>query len=381
LDQNISSYLILFNADKVAHSVGIFAYPENAAQVTKRVMIDPNQTMALDIGSLFVESPNSTGSKADPGKPSTSKPKGDGIVTWLSLEGNNIFGRVVQISANQAWSRNFSCPVEYIACAATVFPSSTTLSVGTSAPLYGYANICPSSGQCTCDGSGSCTYTTQQVSTNVWSVDNSAIASFSGSVYNQSATIVGNQAGQTNVQLNVQDDSDYACFGSTTMAYGNPGALTVTVCPSTILYTQSVTPSLSSNDPPYLTGMGIVAVMTGSAGSAGAQISEAVSLQSSTCGPNYQIDCGGSPAVAIASGGPVPFQGTVLPGVTDGFYDVHEAVNTIDVLGTLGLNSCTFTCIQTYSCQGAPLGKFSIQYNLNHGNGVTNVTATKTATN
>ena len=88
--------------------------------------------------------------------------------------------------------------------------------------------------------------------------------------------------------------------------------------------------------------------MTGSAGSEGAEISEAVSLQS-TCGPNYQINCGGSPSVTIASGGATPFQGTVLPAVTNGFYDVHEALNTIDVLGTLGLNSCTFTCIQTYS--------------------------------
>ena len=178
------------------------------------------------------------------------------------------------------------------------------------------------------------------------------------------------------------DIGDYAyCtahgeFLSYTYAY----QATPPVCPSTILYTQSVTPSLSNN-PSYRTGMGIVAVMTGSAGSEGAEISEAVSLQSSTCGPNYQINCGGSPSVTIASGGAMPFQGTVLPAVTNGFYDAHEDLNTIDVLGTLGSNWCTFTCIQTYSCGGSPLGKFSIQYNLTHGSGVTNVTATKTATN
>jgi hypothetical protein len=226
IDKNTSSYLLLYNADESsARNVGVMLYTD-IGRFSKSVQVMQGHTVALPVDDILKEMKGVNSSDTASPQAEQSQSPQRGIITWLSLDASTVFGRMLQVDKTRLQTKNFSCLTEYIACAATVFPN-TTLAPGESNTLWGYANVCPSSGACSCDGGTACTYQTQTVNNNYWSVDNSSIASFSGSTAGQSVTIVGNAAGQTNVQLWVTDDTDYQCSASTSWAYGQPGQITV----------------------------------------------------------------------------------------------------------------------------------------------------------
>lgn len=228
IDKSTASYLLLYNADASSpRNVAVTLYTgTNGGRISKTVQVDPAHTIALSVQDLLTETEGAktsdTASNPEPAQVQSQQ----GIVTWLSLDASTIFGRMLQVNNLQRWSRNFSCQVEYIACAATAFPN-TTLLAGESNTLYGYANVCPSSGACTCDGSGSCTFQTAPASSYYWWVDDTSIASLSGSIYGSSVTVLPGSPGQTNVELSVADTSDYQCSASTEWAYGQPAQITV----------------------------------------------------------------------------------------------------------------------------------------------------------
>jgi hypothetical protein len=227
VDNSSDTYLVLFNPDKAAHTVGVSVYTTNASKASNGIAVNPNQTIVLDLGTLSDRLIHPDKAIEDAlSENHTPRRRRDGLVTWLSLDGNVIFGRVIQISSSQQWSRNFSCPVEYIACGAYINPSSATIGVNASKNFDGYAYVCPSSGACTCDGGTACTGQTQVVPSNSWWIGNTSLAHINGSPYNSSVSVGGSNPGQTSLSLGVTDGSDYSCSADTNL-YGQPATITV----------------------------------------------------------------------------------------------------------------------------------------------------------
>jgi hypothetical protein len=214
VDRNTSSYLLLYNADKsLARDVGVTLYADTG-RFSKTVHVNPGHTVALSVDDFINEMKSVKSSDIANPRAGKSQPSQRGIITWLSLDASTVFGRMLQINNQLSEARSFSCTVEYIACGAYIQPSNINLNVGGTATAQGYAYICPSSGQCTCDGSGACTNFSEQAPHNYWTLAANS-AQFNGSNSQPQISLIGNHAGSTELNLGVQDNSSYQCSAGT----------------------------------------------------------------------------------------------------------------------------------------------------------------------
>ncbi|MDQ2844009.1 MAG: hypothetical protein M3Y72_23815 [Acidobacteriota bacterium] len=295
-----------------------------------------------------------------------------GLATWLTLSTPKIFGMLVQSDPINGLIRPYACSETYAVCSVANDP--LTLSVGTSDNTYANLSACGTNGDCSCVescGSGSASAS----SYDWYLADNSGVVSLTSNPVDSYGQYRGDKLGNTYPAVNVIDN--LGCGGSGT------GPINVTSCPATLLVGTTYTPTLANNDPPYRTGVGLIATMMASAGHDGAQISEAITNGSNSC--PIQANCGGGEPFTVGPPNATQMYGIQFPNVDNAFYDQHVILNGSDILGGTGVTSCSVTCNQTYSCGGVAIGKFAIKYNLNHGTlngqGVTNVSAVKTATN
>ncbi len=295
-----------------------------------------------------------------------------GLTTWFTPSTPKIFGMLVQSNSANGLVRPYACAETYAVCSVNNAP--LALAVGASDTTSADASFCGTNGDCGCvescgSGSGS-------LKSYFWSVaDNSGVVSLTSSPTMSYGTYKGNKEGYTYSAVTVTDN--IGCQDSGT------GPIEVFTCPATILLGTTYTPTLSANDPPYKTGVGLLATMMASAGHDGAQISESITNGANGC--PFQLVCQGGRPFTVGPPNAADAYGLQLPNVDNAFYDQHVGLGYTDILNGTGVNSCNTTCNQTYFCGGAPIGKFTIKYTFTHGTlngqGVTNVTATKTATN
>lgn len=142
-------------------------------------------------------------------------------------------------------------------------------------------------------------------------------------------------------------------------------------CPSTVSVTGITPIPLENGFPTYKTGLGGFATMVVGPGElAGVginyfnvQITEAVSPVSNGCPANsLPADiCAGSTTFTVG-GGASDFGVNMPAGVLNTFYDEHAAGEPTDILANTPIVqvSCQVVCSQTYSCDGSPIGNFTI---------------------
>ena len=212
------SYLVLYNDDLEERQIGLDIYKLQKQSSTKKkplkpILLSGHETKIVNIRDLntFVYGP----SEAD-----------NGLITWANLETTHIFGRLIQISLGDTPEvRSFACPIQTIVCAATVSPGYNPVALGSrSNTITGYSNVCPSSGQCTCNGSLACTSNTQ-LATNPYWTTNGTIASLSANNTVQ-INVTGQATGSTLLSLSTYDQ--YGCSGSTDSYDGVPANIVVT---------------------------------------------------------------------------------------------------------------------------------------------------------
>lgn len=164
--------------------------------------------------------------------------------------------------------------------------------------------------------------------------------------------------------------------------------ITVQACPTTLTRVQSSAEPLAPLVPNLLTGVGIIAQMQVGPTSTDwdfTPIAESLSLSSNSCPANFgsSLCVGGSPfTVGQNDGGATSLDGLPTPAIQNSFYDNHTLTSGQDLLTSANISSCSFTCSQTYTCQGKQIGPtFSITFSMTKGTvgnaTVTNVTTTK----
>jgi hypothetical protein len=111
----------------------------------------------------------------------------------------------------------------------------------------------------------------------------------------------------------------------------------------------------------------------------GVTIVEAVSETSNSCPASFGNQCAGSSSFTVGAGGST--FGQTFPAATNTFYDQHASTSASSALDAAGINSCSSSCKQVYSCGGTPIGTFTINRSFTkgtiQGTPVTNVTVTK----
>ena len=145
-------------------------------------------------------------------------------------------------------SRTFGCQNQTIICGAEVSPSSLDVTVGGIATATGYALTCSSVGQCTCNGSGACTYSTELAPNPYWTITNTSIASVSGNTAN--VTVSGKTLG--GATLNLGTSASCSATTNPAGAYRIPAAVSVCGTPngeSTAFYQWGDNDPLAGNDP------------------------------------------------------------------------------------------------------------------------------------
>ncbi len=159
-------------------------------------------------------------------------------------------------------------------------------------------------------------------------------------------------------------------------------------CPLVIQMPTTVPLSLPYDGPEtgnLLTGIGLVANMQVSGlwlNNDGAQIQETVSQVSNTCPATFGNICGGGGAWTVGHGS--QGFGHTFADRHNMFQDWHAMWGQTSILDAVSMGSCAVSCIQQYSCNGAPLGgTFTIQFTLTAGplmdDDVTFVDVTKSA--
>ena len=215
--------------------------------------------------------------------------------------------------------------------------------------------------------------------TSTWSSSNTGIGTVNAGL------VTG--VGPGSLQINVFDDStpdyfhgcvagepDMYCPWETGGGGGSPG--TVTQCPNSVSLANTTNIPLEDDFPTYKTGIGIVASMQVSGPSSnsynGSKISESLSVNGvmqDTCPANYFSECNGSATFTVGTGG--TDYGVLFNPANNIFYDDHSLVYATSLLDAAGLNTCTYSCNQTYSavsdpagnsCGGTSLGSFLITY-------------------
>jgi hypothetical protein len=265
LDKDTASYLLLYNGDNsLPRDVAVTVYSKTS-RFEKTVHVDPSRTVMLSINEIVKQMKNLEAS--DTVNSQTKQSYQRGIITWLSLDARTVFGRMLQITNQFSQARSFSCPVEYIACDAYIQPAYINLNVGGTTTVQGYADICPSSGLCTCDGSGFCSGSSEQAPYNYWTLA-AGEAQITGSNSQPQVSITGEYAGATELDLGVQDNSSYQCSASTEgidpaqVFVDAPDHVSVVVdqegypaaCPSTGIYVRQMQMQLVGSGGTAMTG-------------------------------------------------------------------------------------------------------------------------------
>jgi len=153
-------------------------------------------------------------------------------------------------------------------------------------------------------------------------------------------------------------------------------------CPDAVSISTLTQMSLADNYPVIRTGIGVIAGMQVTPISTdwgGTEITEAVTPGAINTCPASFGSCSGSSIFTVGEGG--GDWGVTLPPQQNIFYDEHSQTNSISLLDAAGINSCQRTCSQVYTCNGTPIGSFTINRTftkgLIQGDHVTVVTVTK----
>jgi YD repeat-containing protein len=153
-------------------------------------------------------------------------------------------------------------------------------------------------------------------------------------------------------------------------------------CPDAVSISTATQMSLADNYPVIRTGIGIIAGMQVTPISTdwgGTEITESVTPGAINTCPASFGSCSGSSIFTVGEGG--GDWGVTLPPQQNIFYDEHSQTNSISLLDAAGINSCQRTCSQVYTCNGTPIGSFTINRTftkgLIQGDHVTVVTVTK----
>jgi uncharacterized protein YjdB len=167
---------------------------------------------------------------------------------------------------------------------------------------------------------------------------------------------------------------------------------TVLACPTSISKAQSTFVPLVNSSPAsyphFLTGIGIITRMQVSPSINGVSIVESLSPASTTTGPVCPaslVSCVGmlDPFITGTTQQQTAY-GVSTPAVSGGFYDFHTRTSDKEsVLDTVGMSTCNYSCIQTYSCGGVAIGRFRLDTTFTRDPTsqvvpVTNVTVNKT---
>lgn len=187
-----------------------------------------------------------------------------------------------------------------------------------------------------------------------------------------------------NVQIAVDDNSEplytasFCSSGTITcpidQGVGGTGNSNVG-CPNSVTLTSSMALPLAAgvssqnNWPYYLTGFGALTTMTVGPTAkdwSGAAISESLTMTSNSCPANFP-PCGGGPPLIVGAGATGTTFGYAYPALpTNAFFDEHVIASTLDLLAGASVSSCTIVCAQTYSCNGASIGSFTITKSAKH---------------
>ena len=153
-------------------------------------------------------------------------------------------------------------------------------------------------------------------------------------------------------------------------------------CPDAVSISTVTQMSLADNYPVIRTGIGIIAGMLVTPASTdwtGTQITESVTPGTINSCPASFGSCSGSSVFTVGEGG--GDFGVTVPPQQNIFYDEHSQTDSISLLDAAGINSCQRTCAQVYTCNGTPIGSFTINRTftrgLIQGDPVTVVTVTK----
>jgi hypothetical protein len=74
----------------------------------------------------------------------------------------------------------------------------------------------------------------------------------------------------------------------------------------------------------------------------------------------FSVGQGGQRSVFI--NGQRLYFGPAYVGQANTFYDQHSIANSTSLLDSSGIQTCTATCSQTYSCNGLPVGTHTLTY-------------------
>jgi YD repeat-containing protein len=153
-------------------------------------------------------------------------------------------------------------------------------------------------------------------------------------------------------------------------------------CPDGVSISTVTQMSLADNYPVIRTGIGILAGMQVTPVStdwSGTQIVESVTPGAINTCPASFGSCSGSSVFTVGEGG--GDWGVTLPPQQNIFVDEHSQTDPTSLLDVAGINSCQRTCAQVYTCNGTPIGSFTINRTftkgLIQGDHVTVVTVTK----
>ena len=243
----------------------------------------------------------------------------------------------------------------------------------------------------TADGQDLCSNSWVDVTSEAydWASTNPGIVSIANA-YSKFVS-VGGVTGSTQIQLQRQ----LAREDCPVEGFEPQNTQTTLACPTSVSVAQTDNIPLSSNDPPYRTGIGATVQMSVGPSSGtqynGVQIVENVTSGSGTsCSaallsqPAFKNACFGSDTFTVGSVPQPVFNGQANPQTNNAFWDVNTSTDASDDMAAAGnTQSCMIVCNQTFSCNGTLIGSFVITRKISHGTlnsvGVTNVSVTKAA--
>lgn len=341
--------------------------------------LEAGETTAIDIRKLRDEQiPDVNGQRLPPRLTS-------GQINWRTRVGNpRLVGRVNTMSVSKGLANNMSCST-CCGCTDVSFslqPASWTGALGST---FSFTPVETDSNSCNRHSFpvSPSWFTWSSTNPNIASVDQSAAVSCRGG---GSATVSGDGFFSTQIIDTTIDPPAGGCFACTDSSTEQTPSGPVTVCPTTVTVAAKDNIPLENLFPNAKTGIGIVATMqVGPQASGpfdGDQITEAVSdnfVMQATCPTSFGPYCRGSDTFTVGLG--ASGFGVTKPAAPNTFYDFHTTVFAVSLLDAAGMNSCTVSCNQTYSCGGNIIGSFLITRDMSkdaiQNTPVTRVTVTK----
>lgn len=319
-------------------------------------MLAPMETRAISIRNIVEkETPDEKGKKL-------AKATLSGQVGWWTRLPKWGKGRLMVSSPRDGLARSYSCGNCAAQCnfGAYLEPYvSTVIATGEYGDL---GNIMAQ--QCVLTCTQQCGGTPQGPSseaTYTWTSLNTSIATVSSGAH---AALAGFKA--------VASGSTKGHFVATDGQCTTQGNGQISVCPSSTTVSSLTPLSITLLFPSLKTGIGAMSSMKVSDPTSqnwnGTQITESWTQVSNTC-PSWGSNiCSGSSTFPVGDGyqAVVPVNGVntqvgpVFPGTTNIFYDQHTQTSNVSVLDASGINSCQAVCKQTYSCNGNPIGTYTV---------------------